>query len=291
MESKVPDPMFSWRNQKIMNQIFADMSACKEIVIYDFETSGLDVEKDRPIEVSAVRLAFSDGEWKEIVALQRFIRLPEGRKLDKEVMQLTGITQETLDNAPTEQQCFEDILFFFENTAVAGYNNRYFDDKFMEHMYRRNGRAFLPKCRLDVWEMVRDFILADEVEDFRLETIATHLGLSDIQFHSAMDDARATAALFRHFYTLYKTGKTRCFKGEERPRIQQISYWAAYGLERIYVNNDLAKIYYDLQRRRWISSSNKIDLPWLEQQVWKLIGAHHLDDFERFRDKVRVDEF
>lgn len=291
MENKVHDPMFSWRNQEIVNQVFADMNTCKEIVIYDFETSGLDVVKDRPIEAAAVRLAFSDGEWKEIAAMQQYIRLPEGRKLDEEVMQLTGITQETLDNAPTEQQCFEDILFFFESTAVAGYNNRYFDDRFMEQMYRRNGRVFLPKCRLDVWEMARDFIVADEVPDFRLETIATHLGLNNIQFHSALDDTRATAAIFRQFYTLYKTGKTQYFKGEERPRVQQISFWADHGLERIYVNNDLAKIYYDLQRRRWMSSSNKVDLPWLEQQVWKLIGVDSLEEFERFRDKVRVDEF
>lgn len=291
MENKVHDPVFSWRNQEIVNQVFADMDACKEIVIYDFETSGLSPEKDQPIEAAAVRLAFSGGEWIEKAALQQYIRLPDGQKLDEEVAQLTGITQEVLDNAPLEQECFESIRLFFENSAVAGYNNRYFDDKFMEHMYRRNGRAFLPKRRLDVWEMVRDFIPADEVPNFKLETIATHLGLSDIQFHSALDDTRATAALFRYFYTLYKTGKTRYFKGEERPRIQQIAYWADHGLERIYVNNDLAKIYYDLQRRRWMSSSNKIDLPWLEQQVWKLMGAHCLDEFERFRDKVRVDEF
>ena len=63
------------------------------IVVFDTETTGLDYRRDRIIEIGAVSL--EDGV--ETGGMDLFIRLPEGRRLDPFIVNLTGITEERLE--------------------------------------------------------------------------------------------------------------------------------------------------------------------------------------------------
>ena len=65
------------------------------IVAFDTETTGVDFRRDRIIEIGAVSLEGGA----ENGSMDLFIRLPEGRRLDPFITNLTGITQERLDES------------------------------------------------------------------------------------------------------------------------------------------------------------------------------------------------
>ena len=62
------------------------------MVVFDTETTGIEFDRDRIIEIGAVALK-EQGESGDFNAL---IRLPEGRTLPPFITQLTGITDEQL---------------------------------------------------------------------------------------------------------------------------------------------------------------------------------------------------
>ena len=63
------------------------------MVVFDTETTGIDYGKDRIIEIGAVSLEGGA----ENGSMDLFIRLPEGRRLDPFIVNLTGITEERLE--------------------------------------------------------------------------------------------------------------------------------------------------------------------------------------------------
>ena len=62
------------------------------IVIFDTETTGIEFEKDRIIELGAVSLEHGA----EVDSLNVLIRLPEGQTLPPFITELTGITDAQL---------------------------------------------------------------------------------------------------------------------------------------------------------------------------------------------------
>ena len=81
-----------------MNELSGLFDVYKNIVVFDTETSGLDFENDRIIELAAVKLIRNErGKLETTYELDEFIKLPEGRKLEPFVINLTGITDEMLE--------------------------------------------------------------------------------------------------------------------------------------------------------------------------------------------------
>ena len=73
------------------------------VIVLDTETSGLSPEKNRIIELSAVKL-ICNGE-KVIITdeFDEFIKLPAGEKIPEQIVELTHITDEMLENEGLEE--------------------------------------------------------------------------------------------------------------------------------------------------------------------------------------------
>ena len=285
-QEKARDAFYTWRSQPVIDEMRSGLSSCSYIVVYDLETTGFDPLSDRVIELAAIRYKVDLDRLIEDEKLHQYIRLPDQMHLPQEIIELTGITKEQLNGAPFEDECFERILFFFERTPVAGYNNNSFDNRFMRQLYYRNAAEFIPERTFDVLEMAHDFIPSEEVEDFKLASVAQYSQIMAEQYHSAFSDAEVTGALLKKFLEYYRMKETVSFSGTERPRIIDVSDWRKEGLERIYVNMDCLKVYYDVRRRTWYSQSNRLDMKWLEEQAWKIVGAANDREFSLFRGKV-----
>lgn len=109
------------------------------IVVFDTETTGIEFGRDEIIELGAA--AFSaEGETD---CMDLLLRLSPGRTLPPFITQLTGITEEQLEQEGVEKadacEAFCNLLGGGERTLLAAYNAQ-FDLNFLYHFLRPFGR-------------------------------------------------------------------------------------------------------------------------------------------------------
>ena len=191
--------MIKWRNRETRNNLFSAVNNNKPIIVYDLETTGLDAKKNSIIQFSAVKVMHNGTQFVEVEKLSSYIN-PEV-PIPAKITEITGITDETIADAPTEAEFFPQIRSFFEDGFVAsGYNIAKFDNRFMENLYERQGFEFKPDFTVDVIEMAKDNVDKKEVENFKLGPIANLYGAdAGLTFHNAMDDVTATSRLLYVF--------------------------------------------------------------------------------------------
>ena len=164
------------------------------LVVFDTETTGIDFKRDRIIEIGAASLEAGA----ETGGMDLFLRLPEGRRLDPFIVDLTGITEERLaaEGVGDQEaaQAFADLLEGAERPLIVAYNAQ-FDLNFLFYLLQPWGLAgALKKPRfldaLTVYRDRRDYPhkLENAIAAYRLEDRA-------VNSHRAIDDARAAALL------------------------------------------------------------------------------------------------
>ena len=169
------------------------------IIVLDTETSGLSPEKNRIIELSAVKVV-CDGQ-KAVVTdeLDVLIKLPDGEKIPPEIVELTHITDEMLDSDGVSEQeackVFCD-LFAEERILVVAYNAQ-FDMNFLFYFLYRNSKLDILKKinMLDALTVYKD----RHEYPHKLENAILIYGLSDkVQnTHRAIDDTLATVEVLK----------------------------------------------------------------------------------------------
>ncbi len=164
----------------------------KTFVIFDTETTGLNPESDVIIELSAVKMV--DGVLKE--TWQTFVNpFTHNRpSLPKDIVKLTGITDEMLQPAPTFNKIVGDFYkFCFGATLVA--HNAPFDIGMLLPPARKLGYNF-DNPVVDTLVMAKNIF--PKLPSHRLGYLCEQL---DVRFdgdaHRAIFDAIATARLFR----------------------------------------------------------------------------------------------
>lgn len=169
------------------------------IIVLDTETSGLSPENDRIIELSAVKL-ICDGETSVITdEFDELIKLPDGKKIPPQIVELTHITDEMLDSDglfEEEVAQFFCDLFSEEKILIVAYNAQ-FDMNFLFYFLGRNKR-------LDILQKVKMLDALTVYKDrheypHKLESAITVYNLSDkVQnSHRAIDDTLATVEVLK----------------------------------------------------------------------------------------------
>ncbi len=108
----------------------------KPLVIFDLETTGLDLVKDRIIQISYIKV-FPDGHEERGNHL-----VNPGIPIPAEVVQLTGISNEDVQGQPTFRDIAQDICRIFADSDVAGYNSNHFDVPLLAEEFLRAGIDF-----------------------------------------------------------------------------------------------------------------------------------------------------
>jgi len=115
----------------------------KPLIVFDLETTGLDLVKDRVIQLSYIKI-YPDGKEERG---NLFVN-PE-RDIPKEVEQLTGISNEDVEQAPTFGDIAKDLSRTFEGCDFAGFNSNHFDVPMLAEEFLRAGIDFdFSKSRL-----------------------------------------------------------------------------------------------------------------------------------------------
>lgn len=115
----------------------------KPLVIFDLETTGLDLVKDRIIQLSYIKV-YPDG--REVRGNEL---INPGKPIPQEVVELTGITNEAVQDKPTFKQLAAKICEVFTGADIAGFNSNHFDIPLLAEEFLRAGIDFdFSKCNL-----------------------------------------------------------------------------------------------------------------------------------------------
>jgi DNA polymerase-3 subunit epsilon len=158
--------------------------------VVDLETTGGSPASAQITEVGAlkVRCGQVDGTFHSLVnpghPVPAFIRL------------LTGITDELLLDAPAIEAVLPSFLEFARNTVLVAHNAR-FDISFLNAALERGGYERLTNRVLDTAALARK-IVAGEVPNNRLATLAGYLRCAHQPTHRAFQDVLATTDVLHH---------------------------------------------------------------------------------------------
>lgn len=88
----------------------------RPIVTFDVESTGLNVAKDRIIEIAILKV-FPDGKEETYET-----KINPEMEIPKEIEELTGISNDDVRNQPTFKEKAQEILTFIEGCDLVGYN-------------------------------------------------------------------------------------------------------------------------------------------------------------------------
>jgi len=119
------------------------LNLTKPLVIFDLETTGLDLVKDRIIQISYIKVNPNGTEERgnELVN-------PE-RPIEPIITQLTGISNDDVKDKPTFKQLSQKLADKFTGCDFAGFNSNHFDIPLLAEEFLRAGIDFdFSKCRM-----------------------------------------------------------------------------------------------------------------------------------------------
>lgn len=164
-------------------------------IVVDLETTGLNGDLDKIIEIGAIKFDLGSGEV--VDQFQSFSNpstqdlLGDGQflSLDPVIVEITGITDEMLVGAPSNREVVNSFFEFAQDLDIWAYNSS-FDSKFL------NCHTSSFRELQDVLDIARKAF--PDLVNHRLGTVATHLNLSIEGAHRSIADCLIAKDVLLH---------------------------------------------------------------------------------------------
>ncbi|MFF0148105.1 DNA polymerase-3 subunit epsilon [Amycolatopsis sulphurea] len=154
-------------------------------VVFDLETTGTRPGPDGITEIGAVKVRGGQ-------VLAEFATLVNpGAPIPPQIVELTGITQAMVYDAPRIERVLPAFLEFIAGTVLVAHNSG-FDTGFMKAACEGHGYAWPRATVICTVKLSRRVIPKEEARSYRLSSLAMLLGARTQPTHRALDDARAT---------------------------------------------------------------------------------------------------
>lgn len=155
-------------------------------VCIDLETTGLDPKRDKIIEIGAVRVERGEiaGEWEALVN--------PGQPLSDRIVELTGIRDGELADAKPICELLPELSAFLGEAVLLGHRVL-FDFSFLKKA-AVNERLSFERTGIDTLKIARKYL--KDLESRSLGALCKYYDIPHSP-HRALEDARATAALYR----------------------------------------------------------------------------------------------
>ena len=158
-------------------------------VVFDTETTGLDTNNDIMTEIGAVYV--ENGKINEEKSFGTFVN--PGRPIPAKVVELTGINDAMVADAPTPDEAIRRFKEFCGDNIVIAHNASSFDMLILHRAAERAGITF-NNPYIDTVPMAQ--ALFPGLRNYKLDTINKHLEIPPFNHHRAVDDAMALARIF-----------------------------------------------------------------------------------------------
>ncbi|MBR1769440.1 MAG: 3'-5' exonuclease [Bacteroidales bacterium] len=220
-----------------------ELNLSKPIVFFDLETTGVNVGKDRIIEICMIKI-FPDGREQE-----KTMRINPGVQISEYITELTGITNSDLADKPTFSQAADEIKEFIGDADLAGYNSNKFDVPLLMEEFLRAGTDFslLGRNLVDVQNIFH------KMESRTLVAAYKYYCKKDLlDAHSAAGDTRATLEVLKAQLDMYKDADYKDKDGrlskpvvndmKELARFSKTNNWADL-VGHIYLNDSCVECF------------------------------------------------
>ncbi len=168
----------------------------KDIIFYDVEATGLNVIRDRIIQLGMIKY-FEDGRAPE----EREYLINPGIPISEESMAVHGISAADVEHKPTFQHLAEEIFKFIGDADLAGYHSNHYDLPMIMEEFARCGFELELEGR-NLVDVQRIF--------YRMEprTLSAahryYCGSEMVGAHDALSDVRATISVLDGQLEMYK---------------------------------------------------------------------------------------
>lgn len=177
------------------------LNLTKPLVVFDLETTGLDIAKERIIQISYIKI-WPDGREER----QAYFVNPE-KPIPPLVAELTHITDEMVADAPTFKELSHKLNETFAGCDFAGYNSNHFDIPLLAEEFIRAGIDFdFGKCRLiDAMTIFRKMERRNLAAAYKF--YCGRKMEDDFQAHRADEDTEATWRVLQGQLDFYAPGR------------------------------------------------------------------------------------
>ena len=168
----------------------------KDYVAFDTETTGIDVSKDRIIEIAAVRVR------NEQIVDEFSCLVNPGKKIPCETTRINGIDNDMIRGMPRTKEALTQFASFVGNDILAGHNAENFDFPLLN---AEANRCHLPSFEnkvLDTLWVSR--IYFKTLSNHKLGSVCKHICHTQVGAHRALDDARSVHAIVEAARNVYR---------------------------------------------------------------------------------------
>ena len=165
-----------------------ELNLKRPLVVFDLESTGLNITEDRIIELSYVKV-YPNGQEE-----CKTYRFNPGREIPQQAINVHGITNEELVNEPSFKERAHDIARVFEGCDIAGFNSNHFDIPLLVQEMSKAGVEFDPTQHRFI--DVQTIFHKREKRDLEAACIF-YCGHPMQNHHSAEDDARTTLEVLK----------------------------------------------------------------------------------------------
>lgn len=161
----------------------------EEFVVFDIESTGFSSVTDKIIEIGAIKIKNS----KIIDTFSMFVN-PE-MIIPKKIVELTGINDNMVKDAETIDKVLPKFIEFFKNSTLVAHNAKFdvgFISKKIEQLNLKADISYI-----DTLEWAK--VLIPDISRYSLDALTKRYNINLENHHRAIDDAKATAELFKIF--------------------------------------------------------------------------------------------
>lgn len=220
----------------------------------DFETTGLDFNNDRVIEVGAI--LYSTGQ-KKCLESEGFLVKSEVA-ISAKITKLTGVTQQAMEKFGFESDDSLDTVrqMMLAADAMIGHNVLHFDKNVLEHWARRHNTAIPDKLWIDTMIDIKDH------EGKKLTLLAADHGFVNLFPHSALSDVQTVLTILSRYDIVQIV---------ERAKTPTVIIQAHQNYHENHLVKE-AKFRWNPQYKIWWKPVKETDIAELEQSVSFPIG-------------------
>jgi len=253
------------------------MKITKPLIVFDLETTGTWVERDKIVEIGMVRLT-PDGQRQDYVK-----RVNPGMPIPVNVSRIIDITDDDVKDAPRFKEIAKEVIEFIGDADLGGFNIQRFDLPLLERELLEAGLSFHWKER-DIYDAQKIYHIHEKRDLMAAYQLYCNKELTNA--HTALGDAEATVEIFESQVKKY---------GQEEEGIESLKDFdyeqssAYFDAERKFCwwNGNLYPAFGKYRRKKHIKDIAKNDRSYLE---W-IFTSDFSDEIKAMVEKALSGEF
>lgn len=181
----------TYEKEKSLYRTTKTRKLVNDYIVFDLETTGLDCNQNKIIEIGALK-------YKNNELVDKFnVLINPKEKLESKIIKLTGITDEMLKNCETIETVLPKFINFIEDLTLIAHNGS-FDLGFVESNINKLKLDMIKNKNIDTLYLARRYI--PESENHKLETLKKKFKLN-YGSHRAIEDCYVTNYIYQYCKT------------------------------------------------------------------------------------------